>query len=149
MTASIRPIKASDVATVRTLLYSHLSPESKAEYLKINPTAATRTENILAGSDGVCLVADNAGELIAYLIGSTEAYPLSSIKYASLENIYVSPKFRRQGIGSVLFEQFKLWAESTGTTRLKVDVSPKNTAAIKFYEHQSFAPSTLTMESHF
>jgi len=126
--------------------YSHLSAGARAEYFRLNPAAAARTENILTGSDGLCLVAETGGEIISYLIGSLETNPLTPIVYAALENLYVQPMSRRQGVGSEIFEQFRSWAESAGATRFKVDVSPKNTAAIKFYEHLLFAPATLTLE---
>jgi ribosomal protein S18 acetylase RimI-like enzyme len=146
MPAVIRKIQPSDVETIRELHYSHLSPAAKSKYFKINPQSAARTEKMLAGLEGVCLVAGADSKTVAYLIGSLINKPLTTIQYATLENILVLPAYRRQGIGSALMHSFTAWAETAGATRLSVDVSPRNQEAITFYEHHGLAAATLTLE---
>jgi ribosomal protein S18 acetylase RimI-like enzyme len=147
MSAIIRPIKADDVEAVRRQMFAHLSPAALAEYLASHPVESARTEKILLGYEGICLVAEQAGKIIGFIMGVIAPKVAPEIRYAVIENLRVEPEHRHQGVGSQLLEQFRRLVISRGATRLTVDVSPNNESAIRFYRRFELVPATLTLES--
>lgn len=66
-----------------------------------------------------------------------------------LEDLYVVPEKRRQGIGKMMFDYAVAEAQKTGCGRLELNVLDWNSPAIKFYEskgaHQPSDGSWLLM----
>ena len=58
-----------------------------------------------------------------------------------LENIVVSPKFQREGIGRRLLEELMSRARETGASALFLEVRESNTAARSLYEQVGFEPT--------
>ena len=56
-----------------------------------------------------------------------------------LQAIAVDKELRGDGVGSVLMDSFEERARATGSTRLSLDVSAKNTRACRFYERRGMA----------
>ena len=52
-----------------------------------------------------------------------------------LEDLYVRPEYRNQGIGKALLTHFLSVAQSRGCARAEWSVLDWNTSAIDFYEH--------------
>ena len=52
-----------------------------------------------------------------------------------LEDLYVRPEYRHQGIGKALLAQFLSLARSRGCSRAEWSVLDWNTSALEFYEH--------------
>ena len=148
MSAFIRPIEEGDIEAVRRQMFAHISPAALASYLTSHPAEAARTEKILLGHEGICLVAEQPGKIIGFILGVVAPKVAPEIRYAVIENLRVEPEYRRRGVGSQLLEQFRRQGISQGATRLSVDVSPRNESAINFYRRLGLAPSTLTLESN-
>jgi ribosomal protein S18 acetylase RimI-like enzyme len=55
---------------------------------------------------------------------------------AVLWDIRVSPEYRRQGVGSALFERVAAWAQLHGCRQLKIETQNTNVRACRFYERQ-------------
>jgi ribosomal protein S18 acetylase RimI-like enzyme len=53
-----------------------------------------------------------------------------------LQAIAVAKELRGDGVGSVLMDSFEERAQSSGSTRLSLDVSSKNVGACRFYERR-------------
>ncbi len=55
-----------------------------------------------------------------------------------LQSIAVDKALRVEGVGSVLMDSFEEQARASGSTRLSLDVSPKNEVARRFYERRGW-----------
>lgn len=88
------------------------------------------------------------GRLIAYIVeadGKTAGFALSTLKFETevggtalwLEELYIEPEYRGCGIGGRYFEFVK--SEYAGKVRrIRLEVGPENTRAIKLYERNGF-----------
>jgi ribosomal protein S18 acetylase RimI-like enzyme len=102
----------------------------------------------LTNKNKITLVCENNRNImIAYLIGGimkTYSYR-KNIKIAELENTFVESKYRKEGIGTKLFDEFKKWAKSQKVSQLKVYAYSKNTNALLFYSKNKFKEEELIL----
>lgn len=70
--------------------------------------------SILENSDAIALVADDAGTLVGYCLGFCHDTFYANGNAAWLEEIMVSPSYRRRRIGESLMVSFEEWATSKG-----------------------------------
>jgi GNAT superfamily N-acetyltransferase len=63
---------------------------------------------------------------------------------AVLWDLRVSPRLRRQGVGTALFVSAAEWARATGCTELKVETQNVNVPACRFYASQGCALRTVS-----
>ena len=54
-----------------------------------------------------------------------------------IDEIYILPQYRSQGIGNKFFEYLKT---NTNVARLRLEFCPNNQKAIEVYKHQGFIP---------
>ncbi len=97
---------------------------------------------------GCAFVAEVDGQVVGYLVGGLaepESYRIIP-KMAELENMYVLPEHRSQGVGAGLYQDFKAWAKEQGAGRLKVVASAGNKGGINFYQDKGFEPIDVTLE---
>ena len=96
---------------------------------------------------GLVIVAIEFDNIEGYLIGSiskTEDYRnLDNI--AEIDSMFVKPKFRSQGVGTLFVNQFVEWAKAQAK-RVKVVVSAKNNRGIKFYRKAGFIDHEIVLE---
>ncbi|MFD3000362.1 GNAT family N-acetyltransferase [Pontibacter toksunensis] len=83
------------------------------------------------------------GMIIASLKQAAPGFKLSKKGY--IAETVVKAHYRGTGIGNELFEAAKNWLIDKGADHIELQVSVKNTAAIKFWEVQGFTPSTHHM----
>ena len=57
----------------------------------------------------------------------------------------IKPTHRSHGIGKELFEAARNWLQDNGADHIELQVSEKNTGALKFWESQGFTPVTKHM----
>jgi GNAT superfamily N-acetyltransferase len=92
------------------------------------------------------LVAEDDGEVISYLAGTTsEAGELRTVRSADLESICVAPLSRGQGVGEALARALLQWAWEQGAVWVTVTAYATNGGALSFYERLGFAPHTVTL----
>lgn len=72
---------------------------------------------------------------------------IESHKMAHIEAISVREKYRKAGIGSLIFEKAKERAKALGATRLELMVWPFNEDAIGFYEHKGMKLRSYTYDT--
>ncbi|MCO1337074.1 GNAT family N-acetyltransferase [Microbulbifer sp. OS29] len=60
--------------------------------------------------------------------------------------MYVSPKYRGQGINPRLIEELISWSNHKGIFDIYLDVYAKNDSAIKAYKKAGFEPSLVEMK---
>jgi len=66
------------------------------------------------------LVAEDSAGLVGYLLGSDHYAFFANGRVANVEEIYISPANRRQGIGRELMRRFERWALARGAAQVTV-----------------------------
>ncbi len=98
--------------------------------------------------DSICVVAENETEIIGYLAGvvrSVESW--RPVKRTELENMFVKTKYRSQGVGTKLANEFLKWSKEKGVQRALVVAYATNEKAIKFYQKMGFIPESISLEA--
>jgi len=80
------------------------------------------------------------GETCAGMTGYWIGSKLWCGKYMELDNVVVSSKYRRRGIGQMLFEHMEAWAKELGCTMLALDSYTDNFESHQFFYEQNFVP---------
>jgi ribosomal protein S18 acetylase RimI-like enzyme len=78
------------------------------------------------------------GELVASAAVAWPSKLPSSRHKTTLWGVFVSPRYRRNGLGRVIVQRAIEHAESAGVRRINLTVYVPNTAAIKLYESLQF-----------
>ncbi|MEK7543726.1 MAG: GNAT family N-acetyltransferase [Patescibacteria group bacterium] len=96
----------------------------------------------------VFIAEDDQTNPVGYIIASmVNKWRYRIVKTGELENMYVTPAARKQGVGRALIEKIKIWLKAKGVERLYVSAYTTNTNAIAFYETNGFAPWETGMEA--
>lgn len=87
-----------------------------------------------------------AGFATAHRWGPPPIYAASSEVY--LNELYVAPELRRQGVGTQLVHAVRNWAETLGVVRIRLQTMAANQGARAFWENRGAQPfsTTLTVE---
>jgi len=104
--------------------------------------------NRIAKSDGFVAVAESGGKLVGYLCGGMpkmEAHRIK-MKHAELENMFVDKRFRRQGVGKKLAEEFLNWCRENKADYVSVSASYENEEGIHFYRKLGFENYEIVLE---
>ncbi len=128
----IRPANPTDTNAIFSLIqelaeYEKLShqvtgtPETLSEHLFGNPTYAE------------ALVADQQGQLIGFALFFPNYSTFLTKPGLYLEDIFVQPAYRGQGIGKALLQAIAKLAQERGCGRLEWSVLDWNESAIAFY----------------
>ncbi len=93
----------------------------------------------IVGSDGFVCVAEDKGKIVGYLCGGLvdRGYRVEST-YAELENMFITKKHRRLGIGRKLANAFLAWCDEEHVQYINVGASAKNVDGIEFYKSLGF-----------
>jgi GNAT superfamily N-acetyltransferase len=143
----ILPAAKSEAATIRKMSLSHLTLKQKAKYLQVADARNKHFNNMILGKNGICFVAHINNEVVGYVVGGAKEPPLTSIKYAELENVFVLPGFRNLGIATKLCFNFIDWANAQGYERISVKTGWKNQKdLLPFYEKLGFKPLAIELE---
>ncbi len=96
------------------------------------------------------LVAEIDGEVVGYVVATEIQYPpITTIRsYGFLQEIAVTEKHRKRGIGRRLFEAAEQWLLDRGVSRIEVKVDVLNPDSRAFWESAGFAPHTETLIKH-
>lgn len=125
---AVRVATADDAPLLAAMLVAF-----NTEFGEESPPAdvlAERLGGLLAGDDVVALLAGDEGlALLTFRPGIWEDGPV-----ALLEELYVVPERRRQGIGGELIERAFAVARERGTQTFQVNVDEPDVDAQRFYE---------------
>ena len=75
-----------------------------------------------------------------------ESFMVKDLKTVCLDNIYVSPAYRRRGIAAKLFAQVEGWAIERGAVRLELHTWDFNQGAIAMYRDMGMTPQRYVFE---
>lgn len=96
----------------------------------------------------VFIAEDEQHNPVGYIIASmVNKWRYRTVKTGELENMYVIPAARKQGVGRALIEKIKIWLKSRRVERLYVSAYANNADAIAFYKANGFASWETGMEA--
>ncbi len=91
---------------------------------------------------GEILVAESAGSLVGVLSSSWQRAIHVPGRYAVVQDLWVDPAWRSDGVGAALIEELAVRARAAGAPRLEVGLPPEHFAAIgkttAFYRANGF-----------
>ena len=93
------------------------------------------------------LIACAEDKIVGYLAGSInveESYNIKSL--AELDNMFIKEEYRKYGIGTKLFQEFKNYCRQLDIDEIKVTASAKNINAINFYKKNGFEDFDVTFK---
>jgi diamine N-acetyltransferase len=97
---------------------------------------------LLADETAAIFLAEQAGELLGFihvLIVQARDIPLLvPRRFAVIDNLVVTERARRLGIGSLLMEEAEHWAREQGLTVIELTVYEFNQGAIALYEKAGY-----------
>lgn len=130
----IRPAHTGDETGILSLI------RALAEYEKA-PLEVVNTVEELGQhlfEEGICeaLVAEDEGQIIGFALWYT-SYSTWKGKCLYLEDFYVLPEYRSQGLGSRLFDKVVDIAKERGVRRMDWQVLEWNQPAIDFYRYKN------------
>jgi len=97
--------------------------------------------------NNIVFVAEVDNNIVGYLAGRTDIkLSYVSKKTAELDNMCVSDKYKRLGIGKMLISKFKKECKENHVENILVTASIKNINAIEFYKKQGFKDDALTLK---
>lgn len=136
----IRPATPADVAEIHALI------RDLAEFEQLRDSVVSTPEDFQGALFGTrpvmeALVVDQSADDAApgHLSATALFHPTFSTFTGKpglwLEDVYVRPEFRSQGIGRALLDHFLALAKSRGCARAEWSVLDWNASAIRFYEN--------------
>ena len=122
----------------RPLNFGYPTSEAGIEYFRRRVSA----------HDGVAFVAQSESRIVGYLVGAlSQAAPYRRLKLlGELENMFVIPDMRGQGVGKSLVDAFAAWCRQAGVERIQVVASADNERAIAFYLREGFKDYNIVLE---
>ena len=75
-----------------------------------------------------------------------ESGMVKDVKTVCLDNIYVLPNYRRNGVATKLFTRVELWAKEKGAIRLDLHTWDFNKNAIAMYQAMGMIPQRYVFE---
>ncbi|HEX8250477.1 MAG TPA: GNAT family N-acetyltransferase [Pyrinomonadaceae bacterium] len=141
----IRPAVKRDVPFVFRL------QQRMAEEDGIYGFAAETVEYLEKAINPYFLIAESGGEIIGFINGDIclsdgLAVVPKDEKYLEIENLYVAPEFRKQGVGGGLVDEVLLKARKDGAVYATLYSSVKNLRGIlRFYERHGFQSWSVEM----
>lgn len=89
------------------------------------------------------------GEMLIGFAGATlwnDSGMVKGLKTVCLDNIYVMPEYRRNGIAARLFAEIEAWSRDQGAVRLDLHTWDFNQGAIALYREMGMTPQRYVFE---
>ena len=130
---TIRPAVREDVASIVRLIHGLAEFEKLTHLVQVTPESLAPH---LFGDRPVAeaLVAERTGRVVAFALFFTNFSTFLARPGLYLEDLFVEPAERGQGIGQALFEHLARLAASRGCGRFEWSVLDWNEGAIRFYQ---------------
>lgn len=144
---NVRELREGDVEALIAELWLPFA-EEMAEMDAHNELAGSVREearsyrrDLLADDDTVTFLAEDDASLVGYAVGAYgESPPVFARGPATnVEELYVRPERRKEGIGSELLDRLKGWARARDCERLTLSVNARNDAALETYRARGFS----------
>ena len=92
--------------------------------------------------DAVVYVAETKGRVVAYMLATIQNYPpaFEITRYGLINDLAVTAKYRRVGIGEHILEMAKNWFEKKAIKRIEAEVVIANEISTSFWAKIGFKP---------
>lgn len=131
---TVRKAKSTDVAAITLLIREFAEFEKLAEWCEV--TEADLREAIFGGQEFVqALVAMDGNRYVGYALYFPVFKSFRGERSIFLEDLYVTPDLRGNGLGLVMLREVAKFAKEQGFTRLDWQALKWNEAAINFYKN--------------
>ncbi len=98
-------------------------------------------------NEGLFVAEDASGVVVGFVWVGVLAREFQRDRYVGLvRDIYVAPNHRGKGLGKVLLRHAERFAAERGATRMTLEVTASNTAAVQLYKKQGYHVQRLQME---
>jgi ribosomal protein S18 acetylase RimI-like enzyme len=144
-TFSIRAANQADLETLHTLMHQlhthhHLAAP---EHIKTADEIDQEKSIALYLDSPECLVyvAEQEEQIVGFITGhfcELVAAVSKPVQMGSVDELFVSPRYRQQGIAEALFTRLQDSFEDYGVKQVFVEVWEFNQSAIKFYHKMAF-----------
>lgn len=126
---NIREAQVSDSESIHALF------KEFAEFEKLPEKMTNTVDRMIAEKDFFnCFIAETSDNKIIGYVTYFFCYYTWTGKALYMDDLYVEPDFRGQGVGSMLIHQIIEYAKDTGCHKLRWQVSEWNKPAIDFYQ---------------
>lgn len=125
---AVRAATPDDADTVLTLVHEIAAHQDQTEAVTID---AARWHQLLGRPDVTVLLAEAGHEPVGYVSAVRRLHLWSGRDVLALDDLYVRPGHRDQGVGLLLMHELSRHADGTTITW---GVQPDNHAAIRFYQ---------------
>ena len=129
MSVTIRRSNPGDVEQIEQLYQ---------EYMRIDASRKEIIRCAMDGEDSLIRVAEAESKVVGLIHQVFYADPLHAGKCSNLLFLYVSERFRRQGVGRLLLEAALKDAAEKGIIEVHVSTRASNRTAIRLYEGSGF-----------
>ncbi|WP_330632479.1 GNAT family N-acetyltransferase [Halocatena halophila] len=100
-------------------------------------------------SDGILIARGDDGAIVGFVMFTAQSGRYTElVKTGVIENLYVVPTARDEGIGSALLEAAHTRLHEAGVETIMLDVMASNRAAQRFYARHGYDPHRLTLAKH-
>jgi len=123
------------------------------KYYKEGEIIEDYPKSVILSKEEDIFVAVNDNVIIGFIhIQENETPPYESYvsyKYAEIIEFFIAEEFRKQGIGSKLFNSVKEWSKKRGGSYIEAMVLTNARGEIKFYEKKAFKTKMHIMRYEF
>jgi len=148
----VRDAKESDMPMIKKLTVETGwagIPESQRTRLdreKWNEHMVEVFENFYERENSEIFVAEDAsGGFVGYLFVGESRDMMTGLRFGFVYDIFVEEKSRGKGIGKMLMEKAESYCRDKGFSRIALNVSAANDAAIGLYKKMSFKPEHMIL----
>jgi GNAT superfamily N-acetyltransferase len=130
----VRPARAEDVAAIVLLIREFAEFEKLSAWCEV--TEANLQEAIFGENSFVqALIALSENQYVSYALFFPVFKSFRGERSVFLEDLYVTPDLRGQGLGFVMLREVAKYAQEQGFARLDWQALKWNEAAIEFYKN--------------
>jgi ribosomal protein S18 acetylase RimI-like enzyme len=148
---TIRIATANDIESISCLYdefykYNH---SQQPFFCAVAKESGEYPKSVIDGSTGDIFIAEIGGAIIGFIhIEEEKTPPFPSVaqhKFACIVDFYVTPDYRKRGVGKALLEQVKKWSVNRKLEYLELFVLEENKVGINFYKRENFDVASYTM----
>ena len=130
MEISVRQISSEDAVAI-TALSQQLGYPLTPEQILQNINAVRRSK------DHDAFVAVHDDKVVGW-IGLAQAIMIESLPFCEINGLVIDENYRKTGIGKLLVERARQWANQKGNRTLRLRCNVKRIEAHQFYQHLGF-----------
>ena len=145
---TVRRAVSADIATLRRFEQGIIAAERPFDpTIRKGAVQYYDIEALIASGDACVAIAEIDGAAVGCGLARKKASPIyvDPPFHAYVGLIFVDPAHRGKGVSKTIISMLTDWARDAGLLEIRLEVYPKNAAAVRAYEKAGFAPYMLEM----